>query len=110
MTASIASARKPVEKIAALHAVAREVVEDVGDEGSLDDRRHGLGHAGGDRTQPRALAADEDDGLPRDASRRDVIRGSGGDGRRHFVAQADALVLEPGRPPRRRGRRSCGRR
>ena len=53
-----------------LHAVTGEIVEDVGDERPLDDRRDRLGHAGGDGPQPRALAADEDDGLSRDASRR----------------------------------------
>ena len=93
----------------ALHAVTGEVVEDVGDERPLDDRRDRLGHARGDGTQPRALAADEDDGLPRDASRR---AHAGLRGRRARGPRRPGRCPRTRCPPRRRrrGRRSCGRR
>ena len=64
----MASARKPVEKTTRSHAVAHEVLEDVGDERPSDDRSDRLGHPRGDRPQTRALAADEDDGLQAGAS------------------------------------------
>ena len=50
-------------KDGAPHAVAREVLEDVADERPAHERHDRLGHARGDRPQPSALAADQNDGL-----------------------------------------------
>ena len=44
-------------------AVVLEPLEHVGEEGAIDERDDRLGHGGGQRPQPRALAADEDDCL-----------------------------------------------
>ncbi len=46
-----------------LYAVAREVLEDVADERPADQGHDRLGHARGDRPQPGALTADQDDRL-----------------------------------------------
>jgi hypothetical protein len=45
------------------YAVARQVLEDVAHERPADQRHDRLGHARGDRPQPGALTADQNDGL-----------------------------------------------
>ena len=86
----------------ALHAVPREIVEDVGDEGALDDRGHGLRHARRDGAQARALATDEDDclggGVATRAHARPVVRRR----RTSTRGRRGRCPRTPGRPPRRR--------
>ena len=47
--------------IAALDAVPREVLERVGEQRPVDEREHVLARPVGERSEPRPLAADEDD-------------------------------------------------
>ena len=58
--ASIWSGRYPHEMTALLDAVPREMLERVGEERPVDDRQHVLARAIGERSQPRALATDQD--------------------------------------------------
>ena len=44
-----------------LHAVSREVLERVGEQGPIDEREHVLARSVGERSEPRSLPADEDD-------------------------------------------------
>ena len=77
----------------------RQIVEDVGDERALDDRGDRLRHARRDGPQPRALAADEDDGLGGSAVTRAHARSTAQApaSAEPGVAETDALVLQAGR-------------